>query len=254
MQSVRLSTYNRADAASSRAFMACEYGHCKRQYRNSADRLKGPGIQMPTDTIEKRKRLTREESRALTRSRLIAVGRAHFLRYGLGGAVAEKIAEEAGYSRGALYSNFDSKEELFLAVICEQEAHRFEVLSSILHENSSSKERLRKLRDTFADVVTDRDWIVLHTEFQAEALRSERIRESFLKFHRQTIRDGEQLIKELLKSSEVTLNMKPSEFIMAMLSFSLGLAVNQKLLGAELSQRSTRALIQSLFDDLISAM
>jgi hypothetical protein len=110
------------------------------------------------------------------------------------------------------------------------------------------------LRDTFADVVTDRDWIVLHTEFQAEALRSERIRESFLKFHRQTIRDGEQLIKELLKSSEVTLNMKPSEFIMAMLSFSLGLAVNQKLLGAELSQRSTRALIQSLFDDLISAV
>jgi AcrR family transcriptional regulator len=30
--------------------------------------------------------------------------------------VAEKIAEDAGYSRGALYSNFDGKEELFLAV------------------------------------------------------------------------------------------------------------------------------------------
>jgi hypothetical protein len=39
---------------------------------------------------------------------------------------------------------------------------------------------------------------------------------------------------------------------MTMLSFSLGLAINQKLLGSELSQRSTRALIQSLFDDLIS--
>jgi AcrR family transcriptional regulator len=208
---------------------------------------------MPTDTIEKRKRLTREESKALTRSRLIAVGREHFLRYGLGGAVVEKIAEEAGYSRGALYSNFDTKEELFLAVIHDQETHRFEVLSSILHERSSSKERLRKLRDTFADVVTDRDWIVLHTEFQTEALRSERIRESFLKFHRQTIRDGEELIRELLKASDVTLSLKPGEFIMAMLSFSLGLAVNQKILGTELSQRSTRALIQSLFDDLISA-
>jgi len=48
---------------------------------------------MPTDTREKRKRLTREESRALTRSRLIAAGRVHFLRYGLGGAVAETIED-----------------------------------------------------------------------------------------------------------------------------------------------------------------
>lgn len=209
---------------------------------------------MPVTSIEKRRRLTREESRALTRTRLIAIGRAHFLRYGLGGAVAEKIAEEAGYSRGALYSNFDGKEELFLAVIREQEAHRFEIFRSILNEKSSSKERLRKLRDTFADLVMDRDWIVLHTEFEAEALRNDRARESFLKLYRQTIRDGESLINELLKSSEVTLSMRPADFIVAMLSFSLGLAVNQKILGTELSQKSTRALIQSLFDDLISAL
>ena len=115
---------------------------------------------------------------------------------GLGAPLRRKLRRRLAIHEEPSDSNFDSKEELFLAVICEQEAHRFEVLSSILHENSSSKERLRKLRDTFADVVTDRDWIVLHTEFQAEALRSERIRESFLKFHRQTIRDGEQLIKE----------------------------------------------------------
>ena len=44
-----------------------------------------------------RKRLTREESRAQLRATLIAVGREHFIRYGLGGAVAEKIAEDAGY-------------------------------------------------------------------------------------------------------------------------------------------------------------
>ena len=72
---------------------------------------------MPVPISQPRRRLTREQSRAVTRATLIAVGRAHFLRYGLGGAVAEKIAEDAGYSRGALYSNFDGKEELFLAVI-----------------------------------------------------------------------------------------------------------------------------------------
>jgi AcrR family transcriptional regulator len=73
-----------------------------------------------------RKRLTREESRAQTHAALIAVGREHFLRYGLGGAVAEKIAEDAGYSRGALYSDFDGKEDLFLAVIREEQDRRME--------------------------------------------------------------------------------------------------------------------------------
>jgi TetR/AcrR family transcriptional regulator, transcriptional repressor of aconitase len=63
------------------------------------------------------KRLTGEESRAQTRSTLMAVGRRPFFRYGLGGSVAEKIAEDVGYSRGTLYSNFDGKEEFFLAVI-----------------------------------------------------------------------------------------------------------------------------------------
>jgi AcrR family transcriptional regulator len=206
-------------------------------------------------TIAKpRKRLTREESKAQTRAKLIAVGRTHFLRYGLGGAVAEQIAEDAGYSRGALYFNFDGKEELFLAVIREQEARRFEVFRSILNEESSSKEKLRKMRDIFADWVTDRDWIVLYAEFEVEALRNERIRKSFVELHRQTVRDGEDLLRELLNTSEIVLGMKPNEAITAMLSFSHGLAVKQRILGTELSQKSTRTLIQSFFDHLISVV
>src|SRR6202522_4822643 len=105
-----------------------------------------------------RKRLTREESRAQTRATLMAVGREHFIRYGLGGAVAEKIAEDAGYSRGALYSNFDGKEELFLAVIQEEQAFRLNFLRSLLKEEPSGKKRLKKMRDAIADLMTDHDW------------------------------------------------------------------------------------------------
>jgi AcrR family transcriptional regulator len=119
-----------------------------------------------------RKRLTREESRAQTRATLMAVGREHFIRYGLGGAVAEKIAEDAGYSRGALYSNFDGKEELFLAVIREEQDRRTEALHSMFKEEPSAKERLRKMREAIADLVTDPDWIVLRAEFEAGALRA----------------------------------------------------------------------------------
>jgi AcrR family transcriptional regulator len=138
---------------------------------------------MPVTTPKPRKRLTREESRAQTRATLIAVGRTHFLGYGLGGAVSEKIAEAAGYSRGALYANFDGKEELFLAVIREEQEHHLNVL----------------------------------------------------------------------RSSEVTSSLKPDDFTTVILNLAHGLAVTQRILGAELSQKSTRTLIQSLFDHLISS-
>jgi AcrR family transcriptional regulator len=200
-----------------------------------------------------RKRLTREESRAQTRATLIAVGRRHFLRYGLGGAVAEKIAEDAGYSRGALYANFDGKEDLFLAVIREEQASRSNIFRSILKDEPSSRKRLRKMRDTIADTFTNRDWIVLRAEFEAGALRSERIRQSFVEMHRQQIHDGGELVKDLLKSSEVVSRLKPDDFIMVMQNLAHGLAVTQKILGAELSQKSTRSLIQSLFDHLMSS-
>src|ERR1700683_2227075 len=154
---------------------------------------------MPLSGTRPRKRLTREESRAQTRARLIAVGRRHFLRYGLGGAVAEKIAEDAGYSRGALYANFDGKEELFLAVIREEQARTLNVFQSLLKQEPSGKKRLKKFRDAIANLMTDHDWIVLRAEFEVGALRSESIRQSFVEVHRQELRDGRELGRALLR-------------------------------------------------------
>lgn len=69
-----------------------------------------------TATTERPTRLTREQSRAQTRERLLASAAVVFGREGYGGASVDRIAEEAGYSKGALYSNFASKDELFGAM------------------------------------------------------------------------------------------------------------------------------------------
>lgn len=62
-------------------------------------------------------RLTREESRAITRERLLASATTLFGRDGYAATSVERIAEAAGYSKGAVYSNFASKEAIFLAVL-----------------------------------------------------------------------------------------------------------------------------------------
>ena len=67
--------------------------------------------------MKARKRLTREESKELTRLRLIEAAERLFIRRGFADASVDEISEMAGYSRGAFYSNFDNKEQVFLAVI-----------------------------------------------------------------------------------------------------------------------------------------
>jgi hypothetical protein len=109
------------------------------------------------------------------------------------------------------------------------------------------------MRDMIADTLTDRDWVVLRAEFETGALRSERIRKSFVEMHRQQIHDGVELVEDLLKSPEVRSKLKPDDFIMVILNLAHGLAVTQKILRVELSQKNTRSLIQSLFDHLMSS-
>ncbi len=66
--------------------------------------------------MKARKRLTRQESKEVTRKRLIEAAERLFIRKGFNNASVEEISEMAGYSRGAFYSNFDDKEQIFLAV------------------------------------------------------------------------------------------------------------------------------------------
>lgn len=62
-------------------------------------------------------RLTREQSRDLTRQRLLDAARAVFMKDGFAAASLEDITAAAGYTRGAFYSNFGSKLQLFLELL-----------------------------------------------------------------------------------------------------------------------------------------
>jgi len=62
-------------------------------------------------------RLSRVESQALTRIRLLEAAQDLFRREGYATTSVDRIAEAAGYSKGAFYSNFEGKEAIFLAVL-----------------------------------------------------------------------------------------------------------------------------------------
>jgi AcrR family transcriptional regulator len=121
----------------------------------------------------------RRESRAAkqerTRSELLSTAARVFARRGYNGASIEEIAEEAGYSHGAVYSNFDGKADLFLAVFEEYMAERARELAATqieLGEDAPLEERARALADQWMErLEKDRESFLLHMEFIAYAGR-----------------------------------------------------------------------------------
>lgn len=69
-----------------------------------------------------RRRLTRAEAKARTREQLLDAAARVFAQKGFAGASVEEIAESAGYSTGALYSNFAGKEQLFLELLSTRQS------------------------------------------------------------------------------------------------------------------------------------
>jgi len=83
-------------------------------------------------TARRRTRLTRGESQTRTRERLLDAAVEVFAERGLAGASVEEIADRAGYSKGAVYSNFASKTDLALAVLERRNQQQLQALATLI--------------------------------------------------------------------------------------------------------------------------
>ncbi|WP_378737526.1 TetR/AcrR family transcriptional regulator [Nocardia brasiliensis] len=110
-------------------------------------------------------RLTRSESQARTRADLIATARDLFLADGYASTSLERVAEEAGYSKGAVYSNFRTKKELGLEVIELIHATKFQEVTDLLAAGDSFDEQLERFQEWAERTVGDVGWTMLEFEF-----------------------------------------------------------------------------------------
>ena len=131
-----------------------------------------------------RKRLTREESKEVTRVRLIEAAERLFIRKGFDSASVEEISETAGYSRGAFYSNFDNKEQIFLDVI---DRRRPKALDRIFQRVSDPAERIAAVRDWYSNQWRLKDFITLRLEFSRRAMQDRSVRKHLAELRRQEL-------------------------------------------------------------------
>ncbi|WP_441249476.1 TetR/AcrR family transcriptional regulator [Kitasatospora sp. McL0602] len=110
--------------------------------------------------------------RPRTRAALLGAALEAFAEHGFHAASIEQICERAGYTRGAFYSNFSSKEELFLALFDEHSARIVARITELIDSVADQDLTLQGLVEILADVdPAERDWYLVTTEFTLHAIR-----------------------------------------------------------------------------------
>jgi len=119
-----------------------------------------------------------------TKQRLLRAARQIFARDGFDAARIEDIAAKAGFTRGAFYANFSTKEDLFFALLEQQSTQHMERLRGLMEACSNEQERLEALRTYYATRAADKQWSILVLEFKLFALRHAKLRAKLAEAHR----------------------------------------------------------------------
>jgi AcrR family transcriptional regulator len=143
----------------------------------------------PGSSVERALAAALTPRRERTRERLLDAAFTVFARHGIRGASIEAVCEAAGFTRGAFYSNFSSKEELFLALA--ERAMRRQLTSldtvgkdlepDLVREGAVDYEAIRSILSV---VVTDpgdaRQWALMRAELELLAMRDPAVGRPFL--------------------------------------------------------------------------
>lgn len=174
-------------------------------------------------------RLTRAESAALTRRRLLAAAQRVFFERGFHGASLEAVAEEAGLTKGAVYSRFASKADLFLAF-----------------QEERNRESIQRFRQQFYDLERDDRWsdlvvgywrekllhdppeyTLLVIEFWASACRDADVQQRFSEQHERILVAAAELLEESVARLGGVLALPALELTRLSTAIAHGLALEQ---------------------------
>ena len=128
--------------------------------------------------------MTRRERQQQTRKALLEAAGRLFCQRGLEGASVEDVAQAAGYTKGAFYANFKSKEELFLVMLDERFARELDRLDEALTGAQEPSEEARAAAADFIHFAGGEDWPSLYFQFVAHAARNEEFRQELATRHR----------------------------------------------------------------------
>ena len=192
-------------------------------------------------------RLTRAESQARTRADLLQTATELFLRDGYAATSLDKVAEMAGYTRGAVYSNFRNKDELCLAVLDGIRAQRIAEIVQLLNGDDVNA-TVDRFEVWATRIVGDPTWTRLEIEFAAHASRDDELSDQMAERLTQLVALLTAGVRTLSSAGEIDLPVRPDEAAVALLSLGVGLGLFRAIapsLPISALTNTVRALLQA---------
>ena len=197
---------------------------------------------------------TRVERQARTRDGLVDAAERLFSARGFDATVLDAVADEAGYTKGAVYSNFSSKEDLFFAVY-ERRLERFlaSAQRTLAGGNDLVTGLLRLVGEAGARRERDDGWLAVFLEFWTHVLRHPEHRERFAAIHARAAEPFVAAMERLAAARGARLPVDARRLSVAMFAMTTGLGLERltqpDVVDADLAVTMTRLWIDVLMPE-----
>jgi AcrR family transcriptional regulator len=168
--------------------------------------------------------LTRAEKNERHREALLDAARSVFLESGFHGASLDAVADAAGLTKGAVYSRFDGKADLFLALLEARIEERIEQIRSVVGTGSVDGDT-SALEHQYADIVRGQTaWTLLVLEFRVHAARHPEINRRYAEMHLRFKQAAADAAAPAMLQAGLT-RERVDAYINAMFAFGAGVAL-----------------------------
>ena len=197
--------------------------------------------------------LTAERRRAMTRQHLLDAAAVVFARHGFHGATLDEVASTAGFTKGAVYSNFKNKDDLFVALLDDRITRQLALVSDVLEgAPDEAVEQFPRIRDLLgADMFWDDDFATLYLEF---VLYARRHPEAQAKLATSAQR-SRTLVRQLIDEEYATLGAPPAYDTEHLAEISLalfgGLGVDRLVDPTAVTETTLDTALSLLYDALV---
>ena len=189
-----------------------------------------------------------------TQARLLAAAEMVFVRDGYEKAQLDAIAAAAGRSKGAVYTHFKSKEDLFLALFEHRTRSYIDHFIGNVRKCTTRKQGMEAFRDFYIGLVHDRTWPILTLEFKLFALRHQESKERLRKAFEMSKTPGDDSVEKLLFGQLTKEQKAENEVSLAALGpIVSGLILESHFEPRILSEKTMRRMLGKVFDTLFPA-
>jgi AcrR family transcriptional regulator len=194
--------------------------------------------------------LTPERRRAMTRQHLLEAAAMVFARDGFQGSSLDEIAATAGFTKGAVYSNFKSKDDLFLAVLDERFERGRAAIRGVLDtpEARSPDEWKPLVASAVRESLWDESWTMLFLEFVLYAARNPEARSKLAAWTRHSLSQVEELLTEEYDAADTPPGYPPADLAIISVALFDGLGVYRLIDPSLTSDQTLTAALQFLSD------